>query len=925
MSLNPTNPRAKPRWLLAAGVVGMLLVVTAGLSYAAVFGSNLAADAPYTFELDRNPQDDAGLGSSDPDTEAVDWANLYVAGTDDLSGAGSLDAVLEHDEVAEDDTYFTGGSSKDDIDIDTTATGGGWLRDATSSAQPKADIQHAFAATYLVDDPTNAAGDPPDTVVYFGLDRFSNDGATFAGFWFLQDDDITYGPTANNGVGEIHGNHVRGDILIVTDFTQGGPVVNFRVYVWTGGTPYPNLGPVINGTFQVLFNGTDCAASNAGALACSTVNDSVVDAVWPFTPKSNVGPAGEYQPGLFLEGGINLSDVFPGNTDPCFSTYVAETRASFSVDSTLSDFTLGGFKTCGSLEVVKYHDLDADGARDVDGNGDPTEAVLEGWDFYIENGADETRDPQVDGPIVTTDANGVADFGDQVVAGEYKICEVLQSTWNNSDPTGDTLCKTVDVGAQGEASLLFGNYQDGTIRIEKYHDLDADGSGPESGEGLLANWPIHIFAVGAGPTYTPVDADSGTAGYQSFKTGAGGTLSVSLMPGTYAICEAADDVAGAPTWIESEPASGTDCAAIDTAVAGVSGLAAKGYTQTIVSGTTYPDATGYFDFGNYQNVTQRVLKYHDLNADGSRDADGVDNTLGNADDEVLLSGWEFFINKNASELWDDGVDSAKQSTAAGETTFTLKPGASYSICEVLQSTWNNSDPVGTTVCESTGVVVSGVALTDMLFGNYQDASKSGVKFHDRDGDGNWEPSGASAGITGDDEIGLSGWTITLTGTDGAGNAVSETRTTDGNGAYSFTGLRPGTYTVCETPQTGWAQTFPVVATPESGACGNGTRGYSIVLTSGENDSGNHFGNRELYRLIVLTCSEASGDLVVSTVDLDGAGTGFVAKDTLADPPTLSGNDLDSLEDYLCGLGGARYTGLTPGTYTGMSAILPKYQ
>ena len=51
-----------------------------------------------------------------------------------------------------------------------------------------------------------------------------------------------------------------------------------------------------------------------------------------------------------------------------------------------------------------------------------------------------------------------------------------------------------------------------------------------------------------------------------------------------------------------------------------------------------------------------------------------------------------------------------------------------------------------------------------------------MKFDDLDADG----------VKDAGEPGLSGWTITLTGTDGFGTAVDLSTTTDANGAYSFT-------------------------------------------------------------------------------------------------------------------------------------------
>jgi SdrD B-like domain len=58
------------------------------------------------------------------------------------------------------------------------------------------------------------------------------------------------------------------------------------------------------------------------------------------------------------------------------------------------------------------------------------------------------------------------------------------------------------------------------------------------------------------------------------------------------------------------------------------------------------------------------------------------------------------------------------------------------------------------------------------------------------------------GIFGPDEVGLSSWQVVLSG------PVSQTVQTDVNGAYSFTGLTAGTYTVCVSQLPGWNQIPP---------------------------------------------------------------------------------------------------------------------
>jgi hypothetical protein len=86
-------------------------------------------------------------------------------------------------------------------------------------------------------------------------------------------------------------------------------------------------------------------------------------------------------------------------------------------------------------------------------------------------------------------------------------------------------------------------------------------------------------------------------------------------------------------------------------------------------------------------------------------------------------------------------------------------------------------------------------------------SVSGTVFFDVDGDG----------ILGPDEVGLASFNVTITG------PVSLSTTTDGNGAFSFTGLMPGSYTLCANPPAGWAQHAPT----SGPACTTGV-GFTIV-------------------------------------------------------------------------------------------------
>ena len=70
------------------------------------------------------------------------------------------------------------------------------------------------------------------------------------------------------------------------------------------------------------------------------------------------------------------------------------------------------------------------------------------------------------------------------------------------------------------------------------------------------------------------------------------------------------------------------------------------------------------------------------------------------------------------------------------------------------------------------------------------------------------PAGGTASIDGQVFVdaspwpGLQGWCVQASG------PVTVTAVTDASGNYLFSGLPAGTYTICETVQSGWHQTFP---------------------------------------------------------------------------------------------------------------------
>ena len=249
------------------------------------------------FQLDGNAVDDAG--SAQPD----DWATL-------VAGGGSADAFTGIIHEAPDSTIFTTGGSKDDLN--TTS----W-RWTDGSVPDKDDLLDGFAALY-------------NKILYFGADRFANNGDSAIGFWFFQNG------LNVNGNGTFSPAHKVGDLFVVSHFENGGAVSEIQLFSWVGSGGS-------DGALDLVATGQICTGSPANDEACGIANQTATPAPWSYTPKA--GAAGTFPQFSFFEGGLDLSQVFTG-TVPCFGSFLVETRSSQEINAQLKDFIAGDFNTC---------------------------------------------------------------------------------------------------------------------------------------------------------------------------------------------------------------------------------------------------------------------------------------------------------------------------------------------------------------------------------------------------------------------------------------------------------------------------------------------------------------------------------------------------------------------------------------------------
>ena len=608
--------------------------------------------------------------------------------------------------------------------------------------------------------------------------------------------------------------------------------------------------------------------------------------------------AGTYDVCEVLQTG--WTQTFPSSGLNCLARTLPGSPWGYTVDvpsgQTVSDINFGNrfpLPSSASKSGRKWDDRNGNGVQD------PGEPNLQGWQIHLFLEGDPSFHQQI-----VTDANGNYSFTG-IAPGAYRTCETLQPGWIQTFPTlvstppGEAVisCEGLPgVSGLGYGFLVtqgtetfqgndFGNRQDpptGQITGTKWNDLNGNGI-QDAGEPGLLVWHIHLFMGGSEVANT--------------FTGADGTYTFSnLADGTYQVCETL--IAG---WTQTFPTSGPSCQALTGSDIG--------HLVTIVGG----QVVSGIDFGN-RLVTpsagvKKGKKWNDLNGNGVMDAG-----------EPGLAGWQIHLFSNT----DPSFHLQTTTDDNGDYSFTeLAPGL-YTACETVQSGWVQTAPAellralvsGDLVVDCSGLSgVSGLGYAFLIrsnetisgndFGNRLSivpptGQIGGLKWNDLNGNG----------IRDAGEPGLAGWQIHLF--NNADASFHQQATTGADGTYNFTGLAPGTYTVCETVQASWTQTAPTSGANCSSLTGVSGFGFALTLTANQSLQGNNFGNRQT---IVPPTGQIGG---LKWNDLNGNGT------READEPVLAGwqihlfsnADASFHQQATTGADGTyNFTGLAPGAYT----------
>ena len=569
----------------------------------------------------------------------------------------------------------------------------------------------------------------------------------------------------------------------------GGAVNNLAASAMAGVTATSDT---ITGFVYVDAN--DDGAKNAGELGLGgvTVTLSGTDNLNnPVLQSTSTNASGLYTFANLLPGSYTVTESqpsasldgkdtagSPGGANPSKNVFDVSLPATGS-STTASGFLFGELNP-SSLSGNVYLDKNDDGLINASDSGI-------GGVLVTLTGTDDLGNAV--NSVVSTPANGSYNFNG-LRPGTYTIVE--------SQPSGFLDGKDT-IGAPGGSNAVKNQFSNivvtsGTTGINNnfgeliassvagFVYLDSNNNGAmNAGEPAIGGVSVKL---------TGTD-DLGNSVSNTKATVADGSYSFAgLRPGTYDLTETQP-----ASYLEGQDTLGT---------LGGSASSQNLFTNLVVtSGTTAAD----YLFGE-QGATLSGTVHIDVNADGA---------MNNA--EVGLFGATLTLK-------DGGGNSVGTTTTAadGSYRFANLPAGDYSIVETQPNGYGSSTP------NTLAVTLPLAGLTRENFSETT-SSLAGSVYLDANNDGSRESG----------ESGISGVTVTLTGTDANATPVNLTATTASHGSYRFTGLLSGSYTVTETQPAQYSQGTNALGT--AGCSISGDVISAVTLPVGATAAGYLFGEQ----------------------------------------------------------------------------------
>ena len=459
------------------------------------------------------------------------------------------------------------------------------------------------------------------------------------------------------------------------------------------------------------------------------------------------------------------------------STVSASGSSAVTVTSGSTSTVNAGLYAPSTITGTVFTDANADGAQETGDTG------LGGQTINLLNSS---------GTVIattTTAANGT--YGFNGIAPGSDTIQVVAPTGDKFSPAGTSTTLTdstvsvtgnaaVTVTSGSSTAVNAGLYAPSTITGTVFTDANADGAQENSDAGL-GSQTVNLLNTAGTAIATTTTAANGTYSFTGVAPG-DDTVQVIAQPGrTFS-------PVGASTTLPDSTVSTTGASAVTVASGSTSTVNAGEYAASTITGTVFTDA----------------------NADGAQQS--TDAGLGGQTVNLL----------NAA-----GTVVGTATTASNGTYSITGVAPGSDTVQVVAPTGDKFSPAGTstTLTDSTvsargnaAVTVTSGSSTAVNAGLYAPASVTGTVFADSNADGVQEKG----------DTGIAGQTVELSSASGA----VLTTTTASNGAYSFTGLTPGSYTVQTAAPTGdsFSPTGSSTTLPDSTVSAKGAA--AVTLTSG---------------------------------------------------------------------------------------------